>query len=155
MENSHMNLESVHLIGLTLLSKTTNENNQSMKDCGELWTRFEKEGVFSKIPNKLSNDVLAVYHDYEGDHTQPFSYFIGCKVEEGTEVPKGLDSLRIPDSKYQKVTAKGEIPGCIAEKWREIWNSDILRAYNADFELYDERSRDWNNAEVDIYLSVE
>ncbi|MDX1642055.1 MAG: GyrI-like domain-containing protein [Balneolaceae bacterium] len=153
MKADSLQIDSIKLIGIALPSKTTNKNNQSMKDCGELWTRFEKEGVFSKIPNKLSDEVLAVYHDYEGDHTQPFSYFIGCKVVEGTEIPDGLDSLTIPAGNYQKVKAKGEMPGCIAEKWQEIWKSDIARAYIADFELYDERSRDWNNAEVDIYLS--
>lgn len=148
-------MESIYLIGLALSSKTTNENNQSMKDCGELWTRFEKAEIFSKIPNKLSDEVLAVYYDYEGDHTEPFSYFIGCKVEKGTYVPDDLDSLSIPADTYQKVTAKGEMPGCIAEKWQEIWTSDIPRAFNADFEVYDERSQDWSDAEVDIFLSVD
>lgn len=153
--NTNINkVDRITLIGLKLPSKTTNENNQSMKDCGELWTRFEKEEVFKKIPNKLSEEVLAVYHDYEGDHTQPFSYFIGCKVEEGTELPDGLRSLTIPAGNYQKVTAKGEMPNCIAEKWREIWESDIPRIYKTDYEVYDERSQDWSNAEVDIYLSV-
>lgn len=154
MKKNELKLSPITLIGLKISSKTTNENGQSMKDCGELWTRFEKEGVFSKIPNKLSDEVLAVYHDYEGDHTQPFSYFIGCKVEEGAHLPDDLDRLTIPSDNYQKVTAKGEMPVCIANKWREIWESDIPRAYNTDFEVYDEQSQDWSNAEVDIYLSV-
>jgi predicted transcriptional regulator YdeE len=47
------------------------------------------------------------------------------------------------------------MPGCMVDKWREIWNSDIPRAYKFDFEIYDERSQDWSDAEVDIYLSVE
>jgi hypothetical protein len=28
-------------------------------------------------------------------------------------------------------------------------------SYQTDLELYDERSRDWKNAEVAIYLSIE
>lgn len=147
-------LNTIHLIGIALQHKTTNQNGQSMKACGELWTLFEKDGIFSKIPNKLSNEVLAVYYRYEGDHTEPFSYFIGCKVPKESHVPEGLDSLTIPNGKYQKVTAKGEMPDCIANTWKEIWESDMPRAFTADFEVYDERSQDWNNAEVDIYLSV-
>lgn len=154
MKANSIEFDEIYLIGLALPFKTTNENNQSMKDCGELWARFEKEEVASKIPGKLNAEVIAVYHDYEGDHTQPFSYFIGCKVAEGTEAPEGLDSLIIPSGSYQKVTAKGEMPGCIAEKWQEIWNLDIPRAYRTDFEVYDEHSGDWSDAEVDIYLSV-
>lgn len=154
MNENELKVETITLMGLKLPSKTTNENNQSMEDCGELWARFEKEEIFLKIPNRLSDEVLAVYYDYEGDHTEPFSYFIGCKVEEGTELPDDLNSLTIAAGKYQKVTAKGQMPDCIANKWREIWDSDIPRAYNTDFEVYDKRSQDWNDAEVDIYLSV-
>jgi len=155
MKIKGLKVEELTLIGLKLPFKTRNENNQSMKDCGELWTRFEREEIFVKIPNRLSDEVLAVYYDYEGDHTQPFSYFIGCKVQERTELPDDLDKLTIPAGKYQKVTAKGEMPACVTNVWREIWESDIPRAYQSDFEVYGERSRNWSDAEVDIYLSVE
>lgn len=149
-----INLEEIKLIGLSLKSKTTNLNGQSNIDCGNLWQKFEKENYAIKIPNKLSNEILAVYYQYEGDHTQPFSYFIGCKVPTNTEVPQGLDSLIIPQGTYQKISAKGEMPNCVANTWKEIWNSDIRRTYKFDFEVYDERSKDWNNAEVDFFLSI-
>lgn len=149
-----INLEEIKLIGLSLKSKTTNLNGQSNIDCGNLWQKFEKENYAIKIPNKLSNEILAVYYQYEGDHTQPFSYFIGCKVPTNTNVPQGLDSLIIPQGTYQKISAKGEMPNCVANTWKEIWNSDIRRTYKFDFEVYDERSKDWNNAEVDFFLSI-
>lgn len=155
MKENSVKVKQTHLIGIALPSRTTNENGQSMKDCGGLWTRFEKEQIASKIPNKLSDEIIAVYHGYEGDHTQPFSYFIGCKVGGETGVPEGLDSLTIPAWNFQKITAKGEMPACIANAWKEIWKSDIPRAFKADFEVYDERSHNWSDAEVDIYLSVE
>jgi len=149
-----INLEEIKLIGLSLKSKTTNLNGQSNIDCGNLWQKFEKENYAIKIPNKLSNEILAVYYQYEGDHTQPFSYFIGCKVPTNTNVPQGLDSLIIPQGTYQKISAKGEMPNCVANTWKEIWNSDIRRTYKFDFEVYDEPSKDWNNAEVDFFLSI-
>jgi predicted transcriptional regulator YdeE len=55
---------------------------------------------------------------------------------------------------YQKIIAKGKIPYCITDAWNDIWNSDIERAYKTDFEVYDARSKDWSNGEVDIYVSV-
>ena len=116
--------------------------------------QFEKENYAVKIPGKVSGEILAVYHDYEGDYTQPFSYFIGCKVNGDAEVPPGMDSLIIPKGNYQKIIARGKMPDCIANAWKEIWASHISRAYKADFEVYDERSKDWNNAEVDIYVSL-
>ena len=146
-------LTSITLIGISLKSKTTNEHRQSNTDCGNLWQKFEKESVFNKIENKLSDEIFAVYHNYEGDHTKPFSYFIGCKVAEGTEVPEDLDSLTTAKGTFHKTVAKGKMPDCVANAWREIWKKDdSSRAYKADFEVYDERSHDWQNAEVDIFI---
>ena len=70
-------MEEITLIGLSLKTKTTNANGQSNIDCGNLWQEFEKENYADKIPGKLSDEILAVYHQYEGDYTKPFSYFIG------------------------------------------------------------------------------
>ncbi len=147
-------IEEINLIGLALKNKTSNINEQAMVDCGNLWQRFINENIASQIPSKLNEDVLAVYHNYDGDHTKPYAYFIGCKVEKGTIVPKELDYLNIPANTYKGITAKGQMPDCVANAWREVWNTDTPRAYDADFEVYSEKSADWANAEVDIYLSV-
>ncbi|HEU4789726.1 MAG TPA: effector binding domain-containing protein [Flavobacterium sp.] len=151
---SKLHLEEIKLIGLALNRKTSNANGQSSIDCGNLWQQFEKENYIDKIPNKLTDEIVAVYHEYEGNHTQPFSYFIGCKVPMDTKTPIGMESLIIPNQIYQKIIAKGEIPNCLINAWKEIWSSSVSRAYKTDFEVYDERSKDWSNAEVDIYISI-
>lgn len=142
------------LVGLALKNKTTNENGQSNIDCGNLWKKFETGNYADEIQGKLSDEIFAVYHNYEGDYTKPFSYFIGCKVNADAEIPTGMDALIIPGNKYQKFIAKGKMPGCIADSWKKILNSEVSRAYQSDFEVYGERSKDWNNAEVDIFISV-
>lgn len=76
------------LIGLKLDHKTTNKGGQSSIDCGNLWQRFEIENFVERIPNKLGDEIYAVYFDYEGDNTEPFSYFIGCKVKQILMFPK-------------------------------------------------------------------
>jgi predicted transcriptional regulator YdeE len=76
------------LIGLKLNNKTTNENGQSGIDCGSLWQTFEIENFAERIQDKLSDEIYAVYYDYEGDHTKPFSYFIGCKVKTTFKTPR-------------------------------------------------------------------
>ncbi|KIO78481.1 transcriptional regulator [Pedobacter lusitanus] len=147
-------LQGVQLIGISTKEKTTNENDQASIDCGNLWQEFMSNGIAARIPGKLSDEILAAYHSYDGDYTNPYAFFIGCKVSQGTVVPEGLDSLVIPSGNYLKITAKGKFPECIANTWREIWRTDYPRAYTVDFEVYDERSADWNNSEVDIFLSV-
>lgn len=147
-------MESFKLIGLKLNRKTKNENGQSGKDCGELWQKFEENRITELIPNKISNAVYAVYYDYESDENGLFSYFIGCKVDNNTEPPKNLDEIIIPEQNYHKETAKGQMTGCISDAWTKIWNSNLNRKFGFDFEIYDERSYDWNNAEIDIFLSI-
>jgi predicted transcriptional regulator YdeE len=148
-------LKEFKLTGIGLGEKTTNENGQAGIDCGNLWQKFEEGDYVNKIPGKLSDEVFAVYHDYDGDYTQPYSYFIGCQVQTDTEIPEGMDSLIIPAAIYQQITVKGKIPDCIISVWKELWNSsDTNRAYQSDFEVYDERSKGWIDAEVDIFISV-
>ena len=85
--------EAFRLIGLKLPNKTSNENNQSSRDCGHLWQQFETEKIINSIPDKLSDEIYAVYFDYEPDDKGLFSYFIGCKVPENVVVPEGLEAL--------------------------------------------------------------
>lgn len=147
-------INGFRLLGLALENKTSNENGQSSVDCGNLWQKFEKENYFERIPGKLSSDIYAVYHSYEGDYKRPFSYFIGCLVQSDIMLNDGLDSLTVPDGKYQIFRANGKMPDCIARTWEHIWTSDISRAYHTDFEIYGEKSRNRSNAEVDIFISV-
>jgi predicted transcriptional regulator YdeE len=48
MEKTKKN--NFRLVGLKLENKTTNENNQSSTDCGNLWQQFERENIFERIP---------------------------------------------------------------------------------------------------------
>ena len=147
-------IPAIRLFGLKLKTKTWNQSGQSAIDCGLLWQQFEKENLQEKIPGKLDDERYSVYFEYEGDHTQPYSYFIGCPVESGIEKPEFLDEIFIPEGIYKKHEAKGVMPDCIAQVWREIWSSDLNRAYTFDYEKYDERSADWNNAEADVYVAL-
>jgi predicted transcriptional regulator YdeE len=149
-----VNIGEIRLMGVSLKHKTTNLNGQSAIDCGNLWQEFESKNYVNLIPGRLSDSVYAVYHAYEGDYMKPFSYFIGCPVKNDTSAGTGLEILTIPSGTYRKFTAKGILPDCISYTWKKIWESGIRRAYLTDFEVYDERSKDWNNAEVDIFISV-
>jgi len=145
---------SFKLVGLMLKNKTTNHDYNSIKDCGELWVKFEKDKIFESIPGKLSNEVYAVYFDYVKNDAHTFSYFIGCKVATNFKTPARLDGLIIPKQLYKIYTAKGVMTACVTETWKQIWNTNFVRKFTYDFEIYDERSKDWSNAEVDIYVAI-
>lgn len=146
-------IEEFHVIGISV--KTTNEGGQAAKDIPHLWDRFMSEDIVSKIPNKASLDVYGIYTEYEGDFTQPYTTMIGCRVTSLDNIPDGLIGLTIEAANYEKVTAKGKLSDDIVfNKWNEIWQSNMDRAYLADFEIYGEKSIDVDNAEVDIFISV-
>ncbi len=147
-------IKEIHLIGLSLKTKTINAHGQSSIDCKNLWHDFENGNYATIIPNKLSDEIYGVYYQYEGDSTKPFSYFVGYKVEKDSTIPNDLNSLTIPAGTYEKITVNGKMPDCVIKAWKEIWAADYTRTYQTDFEVYDERSKDWSNAEVDVYVSV-
>ena len=149
-----MRKEEIKLIGLKLGHKTTNKNGQSGIDCGGLWQDFQTKNVPDLLQGKTSLDVYAVYYDYEGDHTAPFSYFIGCPMPSDSPVPKGLDEIVIPQQNYQLVVAKGKMPDCIVNAWNGIWNSNLQRSYGYDFEVYGKNSQNWDDAEIELFISV-
>jgi predicted transcriptional regulator YdeE len=147
-------MEDIQLIGLSLKTKTTNLNGRSSIDCGKLWTEFNEVNSINLISGRTSDEILAVYYQYEGENKETFAYFIGCKVKGGTEIPNGMQRLILPRGNYQKLAVKGTMPSCLHDAWKQIWDGATPRTYQMDFEVYDERSKDWNAAEVDIYLSV-
>jgi len=69
-------------------------------------------------------------------------------------VPENLESFEIPSQNYVRVIAKGAMTECITKAWEKIWDSEIQQKFGFDFEVYDERSQDWNDAELDIYVSI-
>jgi predicted transcriptional regulator YdeE len=141
------------LIGITV--RTCNTDGTAAVDIPALWQRFRSENLLSKIHNVLSPDVYSVYTEYEGDYTRPYTTLIGYRVADLDDVPEGLTGILIPQGEYQKRVVTGNLlKGAVYEAWLEIWQSDIPRAYTADYEVYGAGEQDPENALVDIYLSV-
>jgi predicted transcriptional regulator YdeE len=134
--------------------RTTNFNGQSQKDIGNLWSRFYTENIFETISNKLSPDIYCVYFDYENESKSFYTTIIGCKVSLLDDLPKTLISKNIPAGNYQKYISVGKLPESVVATWQEIWKSEPDRHYLADFDVYGEKSKDMNNAEVETYLSI-
>ena len=146
-------LDAFYLIGIEI--RTSNKNDQSATDIPKLWNRFMEEGTIEKIPNKVSGDIYCVYTDYEGDYTQPYTTIIGCKVSNLDNLPFGFRGIAINKNQYKKFMATGNLKdNVIWKEWLKIWNSDIDRSYDTDFEVYGEKAQNPENVEVDIFVSV-
>lgn len=136
--------------------RTSNAADAGPQDIPKLWGRFYGEDVVNRIPNKVSNEVIALYCDYEGDFTQPYSVVIGCPVSTHETIPEGMVAKTIPSSSYAVFRALGEHPKALIETWGRIWNqTDLKRTYIGDFELYGSKFASGSPQEVEVYIGVD
>jgi predicted transcriptional regulator YdeE len=145
-------LGAFHIIGIFV--RTTNVNNKALKDIGDLFGNFIGQNIGGKIPNKISEDIYCVYTDYESDYNGPYTTIIGCKVSSLDDIPAGLMGKSIPESKYEVYKSTGKLSISLAKTWEGIWNADLNRRYSADFDIYGDKARDYENAEVDTYVAI-
>lgn len=142
------------IIGIS--SRTTNKNSQALQDLGALWGRFFSEAIAEKVPHKISDEIIAIYTDYQSDYTEEYTTIIGLKVSSLDEIPEGMVGREFPEENFQLFTAKGEMPNAVGETWMEIWNQDsqLNRKYTYDYEVYSAKSQNGENSEVDIFIAV-
>lgn len=142
-----------HIIGISV--RTTNENNQAAVDIGGLWNWFMEEQVLAAIPNKIDHTVYSIYTDYESDHTRPYTTILGCKVSSLDTIPEGMVGHTVAGGDYLKFSPKGNLmEGLVINKWIEIWQMELGRAFTSDFEMYGEKAQNPADAEVDILIAV-
>jgi predicted transcriptional regulator YdeE len=141
----------------------TNNAKEMTKDglIPRQWEKFFAEGMLAKIPNKVSPTIYAVYADYASDRKGDYTFVIGAKVRDTSAIPAGMVAKKVPEGKFAVVTStKGPVQKIVPQAWQQIWsfedNAQLggARSYKADFEVYDQRSRDPQGSEVDIYVGL-
>ncbi len=148
-----VNLSTFKLVGISKM--TSNQEGKALRDINNLWSEFLGQNLLEQIPNKISNDIYSLYTDYEGDHNQPYRVILGCKVSNLHDVPEGMDGREFSGGRYELLTTEGNLSeGIVVKKWQEIWQSDLNRAYTADFEVYGESAKDPQNAKINFYIAI-
>lgn len=148
-------ISSFKVIGIAI--ETTNKNGQSGQDMGVIWGRFFSEEIGRKIPNKINDDIYAIYTNFETDYTGKHTAIIGYKVSSLADIPNGLTGISMQGGTYQKMVAKGMMPDAVITMWKEIWEKGetLNRSYQADFEIHGAKSQNGANSEVDIFIGVQ
>lgn len=153
MENEIVHKPAILVIGIDC--RTSNAPEAGPQDIPNLWGRFYSEGIIDRIPNKVSNEVIALYCDYEGDHTQPYSVVIGCPVKSIDTLPEGMVAKTIPASSYAVFRAVGEYPTSLIKTWGNIWKqSNLERTYTGDFELYGEQFISGSPKQLEVFIAI-
>lgn len=137
----------------------TNNQDEMTADgkIGPQWQKFYSQNILAQIPHKKNNDIFAVYTDYDSDVNGEYSYILGAEVDALADIPLGFVGRKISAAKYAVFSyERGAIPGIIIDVWKRVWNFKAAeRAYQADFEVYGRNSSDPQNAQVDVYLSIQ
>jgi len=149
-------IQELKIIGISI--RTTNQNGQSAKDIEAIWTKFWGEKIQEQIPNKVNDNIYAVYTDYETDFNGAYTTIIGLPVSSLEDIPKDFVGITIEKAKYQKFVSKGKMPEAVVNTWMKIWGNKELsqvRAYKADFTVHGKKYYDGDNAEVETFISVD
>lgn len=161
MKQTNIQLSEKKLIGITIITSNSLEANSETANIGKTIANYFENNLSKKIENKIKpGTTYCAYTKYESDENGSYTYFIGEEVNSLKEIPSGFEGLIIPKSNYAKFECgPGKMPKICIDAWKEIWqmkDNDLKgkRTYLTDFEIYDERAQDYNNAILDIYIGI-
>ena len=161
MQKELVNKPEIKLVGLSARTNNKSEMNPNTAKIAALAGEFWSQSIGNQILNRVNPGItLAVYTAYASDEHGDYTYFIGEEVSSFEQVPSTLHQLTIPATQYCKFTTPtGQMPGVVIQAWQQIWSlsQDSFggnRAYQADFEVYDERAIDPQKPSLDIYIGI-
>jgi predicted transcriptional regulator YdeE len=134
-----------------IATRTTNQDDRSQTDIGNLWTKFMNENIAGQMEAKISDDIYCVYTDYENDHTGWYTAVLGCQIASPDD-SGGMFTALIPKGSYRVYKPSGIFPECVANAWREIWQDCSARSYIADYDLYKAGAESFGLTKTEIYV---
>ena len=156
-------VETIDLAGFAAIGIEVRTNNdREMEPRGaiaELWGKWVSEALAARIPSRADQNVVAVYTDYADDEHGDYTFFIGVKVASTDQTPDGMVTRTVPGGRYRIFSSDfGPLEAVVPEVWQHIWGESdsgrLARNYLTDFEIYDERTVNPNDAQVDVYIGV-
>ena len=144
------------IIGYALRTKAGGENFDVIP---KFWQDILINDKLKNIPNQKDSKVcLGLCTDYNKE-TDEFSYLACAEVTDTNNIPDDMEHVHVPAGKYAVFTSKGLLPKAIQDLTVKIYrdwlpNSKYDHAMAPEFELYDERTTNDENCEVDIYLPI-
>jgi predicted transcriptional regulator YdeE len=142
--------------------RTNNANEMSGHgEIGKLWQRFFQENLASQIPNRTDTELIVVYSDYGSDEKGDYTYLLGARVTSADHLPAGITFKKIVPGPYAVLTtAQGPLVDVLQAEWKKIWNMQPAelggrRAFLTDYEVYDARSANPQQAQVEIHIGLQ
>jgi predicted transcriptional regulator YdeE len=162
MKSKKTALGELKLIGLTARTNNKDELTPGKGQIGPLAMKYWNEQIANHFFHRVTAGVTyCIYTEYESDEHGEYTYFIGEAINsfEGQNT-EHYKTLTLPASNYKKFTTDaGKMPEVVINAWQEIWQINDKdfegeRAYVADFEIYDERAVNPDEAVVAVFIGV-
>ena len=130
MTKSETKIEEMPAFYVVGLARRTNNAREAsgVGEIGKVWQEFIQKRLANTIPHKVDDSLLAVYTDY---------------------------------GRYATLTSdKGPIPEVVIRLWQRVWSMSPIvlggrRAFEADYEIYDQRAKDPRDGQVELRLGLE
>lgn len=131
------------------LAIRTSNSDSNMKNCiGEAWKKFFEDGIYQGISNKINENTIGLYTNYQNKVSGKYDVIICCEISREQNLSSGVEIRKIAEGKYAKFVVKGNSEKVVGEFWTKLWAMDLNRKYSFDFEEY------VGNSEIHIYISI-
>lgn len=120
---------------------------------GSLWEAFRSRDLRAEIGDTASQDVYCIYHNYDGGFSDPFQMTIGYRVPAEINLPSSMHCTKVPAQNVVAFSAEGSQPNTLISQWQAIWQSDLDRAYLADYDVYDAKNSNLVTVHVGLATS--
>jgi predicted transcriptional regulator YdeE len=119
-------------------------NTKAFEEIPLQWKSFFENQILSLIPNKINDDIFAVYTDYdkvpknnEDVYSLGYTFILGAAVDRTDRLPANLVSTIIPAAKRAVFPIEPAKPELVGAEWQKIWQmQDLKRAFLPDYEHY-------------------
>ena len=131
-------------------------NATAFEDIPQHWRAFFAQQVLAHIPDKISNELYAVYTEFDripqtADDIYGLGYtlVIGAAVSSTAHLPPSLASTVIPATRRAVFAVEPALPEQVGTQWQKIWQmQNLQRVFAPDYEHYAA------NGKISILVSV-
>ena len=157
-------LKSIHEDSFYVAGYEIRTNNaREMSGQGEIgkhWQKVMQQNLVAQIPSRTDSALIVVYSQYASDEKGEFNYLLGARVSSVDHLPSGVTYRKLVPGTYAVfVTNQGPLIEVLQKEWQKIWamppeQMGGQRAFLTDYEIYDQRSANQQQAQVEIHIGL-
>lgn len=117
---------------------------------GLMWQDFYQN--CSQVQNKITGKVVCTYSSYQNDEKGEYDVQIGYETLHKGDLKNIWTWKVIPAGRYAKFVIRGNMSKEVPNLWCKIWNMDLPRKFDCDFEEY--QTSNPMDTENHVYISL-